>query len=174
MNVLVVIDMQNGAFNHLSDGQSAENIVKKAREIIENFNGKIYTTLHTDLLEESRESEVHLSYPKRIKGTKEWTLCAQIAKAVSGKCEMIEKETFGSIALAEKIVNLAQSHVIDEIRLLGFYTDTSVISNAILLKTALPSAKIIIEAAACAGTTTEAHSIALQGMKNCMIEVHSE
>ena len=109
-----------------------------------------------------------------IKGTKGWTLNPAVAKAISGKGEIIEKPTFGSMLLTEKVKNLAEKEGIEEIILFGLCTDICVISNAMLLKAAVPEVKIVIAADACAGVTPESHQNALQAMKCCQIEVRGE
>ena len=43
-----------------------------------------------------------------------------------------------------------------------------------LLKAALPEAKIIVDASCCAGVTPESHKNALEAMKMCQIEVINE
>lgn len=59
----------------------------------------------------------------------------------------------------------------EEIELVGVHTDTSVITNALLLKTAFPDVEITVDAQCCAGTTPECHMAALQVMKSCQINV---
>lgn len=61
-----------------------------------------------------------------------------------------------------------------EIELVGVCTDICVISNAMLLKAALPEARIIVDASCCAGVTPEAHNTAITAMKACQIEVVGE
>ena len=59
----------------------------------------------------------------------------------------------------------------EEIELAGLCTDICVISNAALLKAALPEAKIRVDAKCCAGVTPESHKNALEAMKMCQIEI---
>ena len=53
----------------------------------------------------------------------------------------------------------------------GLCTDICVISNALLIKAALPEVPIIVDAACCAGVTPESHETALKAMKACQINV---
>ena len=46
------------------------------------------------------------------------------------------------------------------------------ISNAMLLKAALPEARIRVDGGCCAGVTPESHKNALEAMKMCQIEVN--
>lgn len=63
---------------------------------------------------------------------------------------------------------------IDQIELVGLCTDICVISNAILLKTALPDTEIIVDASCCAGVTPQSHKNALEAMKMCQITIVGE
>jgi nicotinamidase-related amidase len=48
----------------------------------------------------------------------------------------------------------------------GLCTDICVISNALILRAAYPNAAIMVIADACAGTTPEAHKMALEIMRH--------
>lgn len=89
------------------------------------------------------------------------------------------KETFGSLELmddcSDEFGEDGRSHPEDvEITLIGLCTDICVISNAMLLKAAVPEAKIVVDASCCAGVTPESHKNALEAMKVCQIEVINE
>ena len=45
------------------------------------------------------------------------------------------------------------------------------ISNALLLKAAMPEINISVDASCCAGVTPEKHAAALETMRSCQIEV---
>lgn len=53
----------------------------------------------------------------------------------------------------------------------GLCTDICVISNALLLKAALPEVPIAVDAACCAGVTPESHHTALEAMRACQIDI---
>ena len=72
------------------------------------------------------------------------------------------------------LLHKEQKEIIKSITLIGLCTDICVISNAMLLKAALPEAKIIVDASCCAGVTPESHKNALEAMKMCQIEVINE
>ena len=55
--------------------------------------------------------------------------------------------------------------------MIGLCTDICVVSNALLLKAALPEANISVDASCCAGVTPESHETALRAMKMCHIDV---
>ena len=59
----------------------------------------------------------------------------------------------------------------EEIELCGLCTDICVISNAMILKAALPEMRIVVDSKGCAGVTKESHEIALNAMRAVQIEV---
>ena len=87
---------------------------------------------------------------------------------------MIDKPTFGSVALAKELEERFFDNQEIEITLIGLCTDICVISNAMLIKASLPEAEVIIDAACCAGVTPESHQKALDAMKMCQIAVIGE
>ena len=58
-----------------------------------------------------------------------------------------------------------------EVEMVGLCTDICVVSNALLIKAALPELKISVDSACCAGVTPEKHLAALETMRSCQIEV---
>ena len=77
-------------------------------------------------------------------------------------------DTFGSLELADYVASFEQ---IDSIELVGLCTDICVISNAMILKAALPEIPLLVDASCCAGVTPESHRNALEAMKMCQITV---
>jgi nicotinamidase-related amidase len=98
-----------------------------------------------------------------------WEIHPAIAPALEG-CLVIDKPTFGSIELCEHIVKLASAEEL-EVTLIGLCTDICVVSNAMLIKAALPETNIKVVADACAGVSPESHQAALTTMKMCQIEI---
>ena len=83
--------------------------------------------------------------------------------------EVINKESFGSIYLAEYIEH--KYPTVSEIELIGLCTDICVISNAIMAKAYFPEANISVNSNLCAGTSIEAHDNALKAMHQCQINI---
>ena len=78
------------------------------------------------------------------------------------------------IQLEERLVRQAEDERAQEaleIELVGLCTDICVVSNALLLKAAMPEAHITVDAACCAGVTVAKHEAALEVMRSCQIEV---
>ena len=62
---------------------------------------------------------------------------------------------------------------VDEIEIIGVCTDICVISNAMIIKAKMPEKEIFVNETCCAGVTPESHKNALEAMKMCHINVHS-
>lgn len=104
-----------------------------------------------------------------IRGTYGWEIREEIAELLeSGP---IDKPTFGSETLGKVLKEFHKSETIDSITLVGLCTDICVISNALLVKAALPEVPIIVDSACCAGVTPESHENALKAMKMCQIDI---
>ena len=105
-------------------------------------------------------------------GTKE---AQEIVTPVAGKIRNFEgdiygKGTFGSMELAQILKETYEDQEV-EIELIGLCTDICVISNAMLIKAALPEVKVSVDSSCCAGVTPESHRNALEAMKMCQIEI---
>ena len=171
--VLVVIDMQNDFIDGALGTKEAQAIVSNVITKIKSYaDGKIFATRDThgdDYLETSEGK--HLPVPHCIKGTEGWNIQKDVADALSkAGVELIDKPTFGSELLAERLYEMAKEEEI-EIELAGLCTDICVVSNALLLKAKLPETAIKLDASCCAGVTPESHEAALLTMKMCQIEV---
>ena len=167
--ILVVVDMQNDFINGALGTKEAEAILPRVRELIKSFDGKIYFTrdTHKENYMETQEGK-NLPVPHCIENTFGWEIEESLkpyAKIV------IDKPTFGSVALASELVKENSLEEISEITFVGLCTDICVISNALLAKASLLEAKIIVDASACAGVTPESHKNALESMKMCQIMV---
>ena len=90
------------------------------------------------------------------------------------KTEPIDKETFGSVALAARLVSMNEEEEIEGITFVGLCTDICVVSNALILKATFPSVEITVDASCCAGVTPQTHLAALETMKMCQILVTGE
>ena len=103
--------------------------------------------------------------PHCIWGTEGWQITSSLEV---GEAALVDKPTFGSLDLAEAAANLGEP---EEIELVGLCTDICVISNAMILKARFPEARVLVDAACCAGVTPESHEIALKAMGVCQVDV---
>ena len=179
MKLLVVVDMQTDFVDGALGTAEATAIVPAVCSKICAFDGKILTTMDThyeDYLatQEGRQLPVvHCVY-----GENGWKFNEDVRESLVIRNDVwkdsFQKETFGSVDLAEYIRDLTLNGVdIDEIVLIGLCTDICVISNALLLKAFLPEIKITVDAKCCAGVTPESHENALKAMKMCQINIEN-
>lgn len=167
--ILVVVDMQNDFIDGALGTAEAVSIVPKVAEKIKNFDGTVIYTrdTHEENYMETQEGR-NLPVPHCIRGTEGWQIRIELQQAGA---EVVDKPTFGSRALAEKLVEMNREEAIESITLIGLCTDICVISNAFVIKAFLPETPIIVDAACCAGVTPKSHERALEAMKVCQIAV---
>ena len=169
--LLLVIDMQTDFVDGaLGSAEAVAIIPNVLREIAKFDKSNIIATrdTHPEDYMQTREGK-HLPVPHCIKGTDGWQIHPAIAPAIDG-CLVIDKPTFGSTALCEHIVNIAKEEDIS-VTLVGLCTDICVVSNAMLIKAALPEIEVTVVSDACAGVTPDTHTAALTTMKMCQINV---
>lgn len=168
-NVLVVIDMQNDFIDGSLGTKEACKTVDSVIRLIETSDDTVFATLDTHGLDYLSTLEgKKLPVEHCIKDTEGWKIKTEILDALNKKnCIYIEKSTFGSFDLVEKVAALNP----DKITLCGLCTDICVISNALLLRAKMPNTAIEVIRDACAGTTVENHEAALTAMKSCQIDV---
>ena len=167
--VLIVIDMQNDFIDGALGTPEAEAIVPAVKKKIGAYPpDAVYATMDTharDYL--STQEGRKLPVEHCIRGTAGWQLNEEIAAALDPG-NIYEKPTFGSLKLAKDLAKIAD---LEEIEIVGLCTDICVVSNALILKAAMPEVRISVDAACCAGVTPEKHRAALETMRSCQIEV---
>ena len=171
--ILVVIDMQNDFIDGALGTEEAQAIVSNVVLKIKSYAGqKVFATrdTHEENYLETQEGK-HLPVPHCIKGTEGWKIREEVAAALSeAGAELIDKPTFGSEILAERLSEMVQKEEA-QIELVGLCTDICVVSNALLLKAKMPETVIKVDDSCCAGVTPESHEAALLTMKMCQIEM---
>lgn len=169
MKILIVVDMQNDFIDGALGTKEAEKIVANVKEKIDTYrsnNDEVIFTRDTHF-ENYLETQEGKNLPVKhcIKDTFGWQISSKLDVADS---VVIDKPTFGSTKLMEYLLSKQN---ISEIQLVGLCTDICVISNAFLLKAALPEVLISVDSRCCAGVTPESHNRALESMKTCQIMV---
>ena len=169
--ILLVIDMQKDFIDGALGTAEAVAIVDRvAAEIKKYPAGDVFATrdTHPEDYLETQEGR-NLPVVHCVKGTPGWEINEKIAAAL-GNAEIIDKPTFGSVVLAEKMAALAEAGPL-EITLVGLCTDICVVSNALLVKAFLPETPVRVIADCCAGVTPASHAAALETMKMCQVEI---
>ncbi len=169
--LLVVVDMQKDFIDGSLGTKEAEKIVDGVVEEIKKYRMEdIFATrdTHTEDYLQTQEGK-KLPVVHCVKGTEGWEINGKVKEALKG-AEVMDKPTFGSKELAEKIAGLAAEEEI-EVTLVGLCTDICVVSNALLIKAYLPEVPVRVLASCCAGVTPESHQAALATMKMCQVEI---
>ena len=169
--LLIVIDMQNDFIDAALGTAEAVAIVGAVKDKIRSYSGEnVIATMdtHGENYMDTQEGK-YLPVPHCIRGSAGWQIRADIAQLLTG-AKIYEKPTFGSTAPAEDLKTLSEKEEI-ELELIGLCTDICVVSNALLLKAAMPEVQITVDSACCAGVTVEKHLAALETMRSCQIQV---
>ncbi|MGI6211182.1 MAG: cysteine hydrolase family protein [Anaerovoracaceae bacterium] len=168
--ILVVIDMQNDFIDGSLGTKEAEAIVGRVVSKIRSYPEEdIYATrdTHPENYLDTNEGR-HLPVVHCVKGTPGWEIRKEVADAMP-KAVIIDKPTFGSVELMKLLTEENQKEEL-EIELVGLCTDICVVSNALLLKAAMPENTIRVDLSCCAGVTPELHEAAAKTMQSCQIE----
>ena len=169
-NILVVVDMQNDFIDGALGTKEAQAIVSNVVNKVKNFEGKVLFTrdTHEENYMETREGR-HLPVPHCIRGTEGWQIRPELEELRT--TQAIDKPCFGSVELVHILSVENKKQPIDKVCFVGLCTDICVISNAMIVKSALPEIDIEVDSACCAGVTPESHENALKAMQMCQIEV---
>ena len=169
--LLVVVDMQKDFVDGSLGTAEAQAILPAVKKKIESYPADcVYATLDTHQSDYLNTNEGrHLPVEHCIEGTEGWRIHPEIADSLK-HAVFVVKPTFGSTKLADMLKKENEKEPI-AVELIGLCTDICVISNALLLKAAMPEIDISVDASCCAGVTPEKHAAALETMRSCQIEV---
>lgn len=174
MRVLVVVDMQNDFVTGSLGTKEAQAIVSKVKSKIEEYEQSHDLILFTQDTHDFRymmtQEGRNLPVEHCIKGTDGWKIIDELCY----DSIPYEKNTFGSLQLAQELKEENGMLHIEQIELIGVCTGICVLSNAALLKAALPEIPIVVDASCCACVTPETHKTALNAMKLLQIKVVNE
>lgn len=169
MKILVVIDMQKDFIDGALGTPEAVAIVPAVAEKIRQYRAAgdpvVFTRdTHGEDYLNTQEGQ-NLPVVHCVEGTSGWEITSLLPVE---NARIINKPSFGSLELADYVASFDR---IDSVELVGLCTDICVISNAMILKAALPEIPILVDASCCAGVTPESHRNALEAMKMCQITV---
>ncbi|WMJ23889.1 isochorismatase family cysteine hydrolase [Paludicola sp. MB14-C6] len=172
--LLMVIDFQNDFVDGSLGFENAKNIeeaiVSKIETYHKNGDSVLFTfDTHDETYLNTQEGK-NLPILHCIKDSKGWQLYGKPKELLLSTDKIIYKGGFGSLELA----NYLKAEHYDEIELCGLVSNICVITNAILAKTALPEAKIVVDAKATASFDEQLHLQALNVMKGLQIQVVNE
>ena len=171
--ILVIVDMQNDFVYGSLGTHEAQSIVPR---IVNKLNNNVYVLIawtqdchYNDYLNTLEGRCLPVEHCKYNTEGQDIVSELKMAKKHSLFVNFFEKETYGSLALADFLAEHASPT--DTIEFIGVCTDICVISNVLLARAAIPENQIIVDSSCCAGTTPMKHAAALEVMKSCNVEV---
>lgn len=169
--LLIVVDYQNdfvdGSLGFPKAIGLEQAIAAKIAEYRKSAADIIFTfDTHTEHYLDTQEGK-NLPVVHCVNGTAGWNLYGKIADLKQDRDLFFSKPTFGSAELFAYL----QDNVFDSIELVGLVSNICVISNAILAKTALPEAAVMVDAACTASFDEALHNAALDVMASLQIQI---
>ena len=166
---LVVIDIQNDFVTDALGTAEAQAVRENAVRKVADFTGEVLFTKDTHGADYPQTQEGRkLPVEHCIRGTAGWELIAELETFRKREgCHVFEKNTFGSLELAQYLREKYEAGEVESVELIGLCTDICVVSNALLLKAYMPELGIAVDASCCAGVTPEKHDT----MESCQIDV---
>ena len=168
--LLVVVDFQNDfvdgslGFEHAKDIEG--HIVSLIKDYHNHHDDVIYTldTHQTDYLN-TYEGKL-LPVEHCIENTHGWELYGQSKELLKNDL-CFKKETFPSLELAQYL----KDKNYESVTLVGLVSNICVISNAVMIKAALPNTPIRVELKGTASFDPQAHLACIEVMKSLQIEI---
>ena len=146
MKLLIVVDYQNDFVDGALGFAGAEKLDEKIAQKIKEYhkkNDEVIFTLDTHYKDYSESLEgKYLPVPHCIKGTDGHKLYGKTANSIGKNDKVFEKLTFPSLELAVYLKDKAYECV----EIVGLVSNICVLSNAIMVKSALPDTEIIVDA----------------------------
>ena len=174
--LLIVVDYQNdfvdGALGFPEAAALENGIAEKVTEHLAKGGVVLFTRdTHSEDYMQTREG-AFLPVPHCIEGTKGHALYGKLAKyeeMQNTSVALLNKVTFGAIALPEKIKELCGG-VPAEIEMCGVVTNICVLSNAVLVMAAFENTPVAVHANLCAALG-DGHETALKVMQGLGVEL---
>lgn len=172
--LLIIVDFQNDFVEGSLGFKRAvdlENVIYHKILSYKNRNDDIIYTLDThdkDYLS-TREGK-NLPIIHCLKGSIGHQLYGKVRELIDEKAIVFEKSTYGSLELANYLIGKDYQ----EIELCGLVSNICVLSNAVLVASALPNAKIIVDALATASGNQDLHQKTLDILKGIHVEIINE
>lgn len=169
--LLVVVDYQRDFVNGSLGFAGAEEIEDAICEKIAAYRSEgaqVAFTFDThDQNYLATEEGRHLPVLHCLRDSAGWRLHGRVESLPAPGDPCFEKETFGSLALAEYL----RGQRFDQVELAGLVSNICVLSNAVLAKAALPQAHIVVDARCTAGADETLHNEALDILQGLHVEV---
>jgi nicotinamidase-related amidase len=168
---LIVIDMQNDFIDGALGFPKAAAVVQNVKRKLDQARASgidVYFTLDThasDYLESEEGTNLPIVHCQ--KGTHGHKLSATLEPYRTDAAAVFEKPTFASLDLANHLKNKAY----DRVELCGLVSNICVLSNAVMVKGALPQAHIVVDKNATASYDEALHAAALAILQSIHVEL---
>ncbi len=140
MKLLIVVDYQNDFVNGSLGFKKAEELEQRIVQKIKEYDNVIFTLdTHYDNYFDTLEGK-KLPVKHCIKDTDGHKLYGEVSKYLDKAIKVFEKPTFPSLELANYLVGKGY----DEVEICGLVSNICVLSNVVMVKAALPNARIIV------------------------------
>ncbi len=168
---LIVVDMQrdfiDGALGFETAVSVIDSVVKKITQARQDNHTVVFTFDTHDKKYLDSEEGLWLPTPHAIEGTQGQDLHPRIEALKQVTDPVFDKETFGSLALGSYL----EAQGFEEVELCGLVSSMCVFSNAIIAKSALPNAKIVVDSKATTSFDREAHEKTLWMLTHLHVHV---
>ena len=171
MKLLIVVDYQNdfviGSLGFSKALEIENNIVEK----IKAYHHVIFTldTHQNDYLTNTLEGK-KLPVSHCIEGTFGWEVYGKVKEYLNKADKVFVKNTFPSLELA----NYLKDKAYEEVEICGLVSNICVISNAVMVKSALPNARIVVDKNATASFDEKLNEETFDILKSLHVDVIGE
>jgi nicotinamidase/pyrazinamidase len=170
-SLLVVVDYQvdfvSGSLGFDGAAQLEAGICQKIRRQRQTGGDVCFTMdTHTDSYLTTQEGR-NLPVLHCINHTPGWALFGSVAGLRRESDPVFEKQTFGSLALAHYVQQMGY----EEVTLVGLVSNICVLSNAVLIKSALPEAQVCVDCTCTASFDEGLHEKALDVLAGLQIQL---
>ncbi len=173
--ILLVVDVQEDFVRGSLPGENAlervPNMLERLKLAEEKGDYLIFT-------QDSHDKDTYLSTQEGqklpiyhcVRGTKGHEIYEELQSFIKKSTPVIEKETFASFELAEKVGEKLEEGY-EAIEIFGICTDICVINTAVVLKNMYPEVPIYVNASCSAGVSESLHEEALNVMESFHINI---
>lgn len=169
--VLVVVDYQNdfvdGSLGFAGAVAIEDAIVQKIQAYQTAQDTVVFTFDTHDEYYLTTQEGSRLPVEHCVRESDGWKLYGKVASYLNEGTPCFIKGTFGS----EKLACYLARQQFDSVELVGLVSNICVLANAVLAKTALPEAEIVVDAACTASADANLHEKALDVMEGLQITI---
>ena len=170
MKILIIIEYQNDFVDGNLGFPKAKELDERIVERIKQYDDIIFTMdTHDENYLTTLEGK-NLPVKHCIKGTKGWEVYGKTSEYVSKAIKVFEKPTFPSLELA----NYLKDKNYDEVELCGLVSNICVLTNVVMVKSALPNAHIIVDKSLTASFDEDLNNKTFDILKGIYVECKEE